>query len=87
MVSCTVQRLGDRNLGAYAVGRGGQHGMAELSERAGVEESGEAADAAHDLGPAGLGDPLLHQLDGAITRLDVDPSRRVRRLGQNPVES
>ncbi len=75
-----VQRLGDRNLGAYAVSRGGQHGMGELRERAGVEESGEAADAAYDLRPAGLGDPLLHQLDGAITSLDVHPSRRVRRL-------
>ena len=49
-------------------------GWRELRERAGVEESGEAADAAHDLGPAGLGDPLLHQLDGAIAGLDVDPA-------------
>ena len=50
-------------------------------ERAGVEEPGEAADAADHLGAAGLVDPHLHQLDGLVAGLDGDPGRFVRRAG------
>ena len=48
--------------------------MVVMGERAGVEEPGEAADAAHDLRTAGLGDPFLHELDGAVASLDVHPA-------------
>ena len=75
-----VHRLGDGDLGADAVGRGGQHRMVELGEPAGIEESGEAADAAHHLGAPGLRDPGLHQLDGPVPGLDVDPRSRIRAL-------
>ena len=56
-----VERLGDRHLGADAVGGGGQQRPVVGLERAGVEEPGEAADAADHLGTAGLLDPDLHQ--------------------------
>ena len=51
-------------------------------ERAGVEEPGEAADAADHLGAAGLVDPDLHQLDGLVAGLDRDAGRLVRGPGR-----
>ena len=41
-------------------------------ERGGVEEPGEPAEAAEDLGATGAAHVGLHQLDGAVPRLDVD---------------
>ena len=41
------------------------------------EQPGEAAEAADDLGAGGARDLGLHQLDGAVTRLDVDAGRGV----------
>ncbi len=70
-------RYGD--LGAHAVGAGRQQRPAVRRQRAGVEQPGEAADSPDDLRAAGLGDPLLHQLDGPVAGLDVDPRRRVGR--------
>jgi hypothetical protein len=75
-----VQCLSDGNLGAYSIGRGSQHRMPALDERAGIEESREAADTTDDFGTASLDDPLLHQLDCTITGVDIYPGRRVRRL-------
>ena len=76
----SVERLGDGDLRADAVSRCGQDRMVALRECAGVEQSSEAADAAHDLRALGLGDPFLHQLDCPVTSFDVNPGRRVRRL-------
>ena len=67
-----VEGLGDRDLGADAVGGGREQRPVVGLEGGGVEEPGEAADAADHLGPAGLLDPLLHQLDGAVPGLDRD---------------
>ena len=67
-----VEPLGDLHLGAHAVRAGGQQRPLVGLQRADVEQPGEAADAADHLGPAGLGDPRLHQLDGTVAGLDVD---------------
>ena len=67
---------GDGHLGADAVGRGRQQRTPVRREQAGVEEPGEAADAADDLRPGRLRHPRLHQLDRAVARLDVDPAPR-----------
>jgi hypothetical protein len=75
-----VQRLGDGDLCADPVGRRSQHRMLALRERAGVEQSREAADASHDLGTSSLGDPFPHQFDSPVARLNVHPGRRVCRL-------
>ena len=67
-----VHRLRDRDLGADAVGGGGEQRPLVAGERGGVEEAGEAAEAADHLGAAGLLDPDLHQLDGLVGGLDRD---------------
>ena len=72
-----AQPLRDGDLGADAVGGGGQQRASVARERRGVEQAGEAAEAADDLGPAGLRDRGLHQLDGAVAGLDVDAGRGV----------
>ena len=74
-----VERLRDRDLGADAVGRGGQQRLVVGLQRAGVEEPGEPADAADHLRAAGLVDPDLHQLDGLVAGLDGDSGGLVRR--------
>ena len=67
-----VERLGDRDLGADAVGRGGeQRAVVGLEERH-VEQPGEPADTAEHLGPWVRRDRRLHQLDGEVTRGGVD---------------
>ena len=77
-----VHGLRDRDLRAHTVGGGGQQRTLVRLEGRGVEQSGEAADAADDLRTAGLLDPLLHQLDGAVAGLDRDAGRFVvRHLG------
>ena len=72
-----VHQLRDRDLGADAVGRGGQQRPLVAGQRRGVEEPGEATEAADHLGAAGLLDPPLHQVDRAVGRLDRDPGRGV----------
>ncbi len=76
-----VERLGDGHLGAHAVGRAGEQRSVVGLERTGVEESGEASDAADHLGTPGLVDPDAHQLDGLVAGLDGDAGRLVRRSG------
>src|SRR5690606_21385372 len=63
---------GDVDLGAHAVGGGGQQGALEALQGGGVEEAGEAAEAAEDLGALRLLHPLLHQDDRTVARFDVD---------------
>ena len=72
-----VERLGDGDLRADAVGGGGEHGPPVGGEPAGVEHPGEAAEPAEHLGPGRAAHRLLHQLDGTVAGLDVDPGRRV----------
>ena len=67
-----VHRLRDRDLGADAVGGGGEQRALVRRQRGRVEEAGEPADAADHLGPAGLLDPHLHQVDGPVGGLDRD---------------
>ena len=52
------------------------------AQRGRVEQAGEAADAADDLGPPGLVDPLPHQRDGAVARLDRAPPASLRTTGR-----
>jgi hypothetical protein len=72
---------GDVDLGAHTVGGGGEQRALEPLEGGGVEEAGETAEAAEDLGALRLLHPLLHQLYGAVARLDVDSGSRVGRAG------
>ena len=72
---------GDVDLGADAVGGGGEQRALVALEGGGVEEAGEAAEAAEDLGALRLLHPLLHQLDGAVARFDVDARGRVAGTG------
>ena len=51
----------------------------EAGQGAGVEHAGEAAEPAEDLGPGRATHVGLHQLDGAVTGLDVHPGGRVGR--------
>ena len=74
-----VHRLRDRDLGADAVGGGGEQRPVVALQRGGVEEAGEAAEAADHLGAAGLLDPALHQLDGPVAGLDGDAGGGVGR--------
>ena len=67
-----IKGLGDRYLGADTVGGCGEDGMLHGGDLAGVEESGEAAEIADHLRPAGLGDGVLDQLDGQFTGVDID---------------
>ena len=62
--------LRDRDLGADPVGRGRQQRATVRRQCGGVEQAGEATDAADDLGATGLFNPLRHQLDRAVTGFD-----------------
>ena len=68
-----VHHLRDGDLGADAVGRGGEERALVAGQRGGVEEAGEATEAADHLGTAGLLHPALHQVDRPVGRLDRDP--------------
>jgi hypothetical protein len=74
-----VDGLGDRELGADAVGAAGEQRPAPLL-RVEAEQPGEAAQTADDLRPASTGHPRPHELDGSIAGVDVDPGRGVRRV-------
>ena len=60
---------GDLDLGADAVGAGDEHGVLELRQAHGAAETAEAAEDERVLRAL---EPLLHELDGAVARLDVD---------------
>ena len=60
---------GDLDLGAHAVGAGHQHGVLEARQAHGAAEPAEAAEDERVLRAL---QPLLHEVDGAVARLDVD---------------
>ena len=66
---------GDLDLGAHAVGAGHEHGVLEARQAHGAAEPAEAAEDERVLRAL---QPLLHELDGAVARLDVDPGLLVR---------
>lgn len=70
-----VHRLRDRQLGADAIGGGGQHRLPVVAAQS--EQAGESAEPAAHLGPGGLGGQRLEQVDGAFTGFNVHPSGRV----------
>ena len=69
-----VEGLRDRDLGADAVGRGGEEGALEVLEDRDVEEAGEAPEAPDDAGSVGGRDCRLHQLDGEVASSSVNAS-------------
>ena len=75
MVSSRPMRAGDLDLGAHAVGAGHQHGVLEARQAHGAAEPAEAAEDERVLRAL---QPLLHELDGAVARLDVDAGLLVR---------
>src|SRR3954452_1196706 len=58
--------------------------MAVRREQLRVVQSGESADAAEYVGSLSLGDPPLHQGDGAVPRFGVDAGRRVGQAVRRP---
>ena len=76
-----VECLGDGHLGADAVRGRRQHGVVVVLERRRVEEPGESAQPTQHFGTTRPGDMCLHQLDGAVTGLDVDAGCGVRAGG------
>ena len=71
-----VHGLGDRQLGAHAVGRRRQHRFAIAAAQG--EQPGESAESAAHLGPRRLGRQWFEQFDGAVTGFDVHPGRCIR---------
>jgi len=67
-----VHPLGDGDLGAHPIGGRRQQRSAVAPQGRGVEQPGEAAETADDLGPAGPGDACPHELDRSVTGVDVD---------------
>ena len=67
-----VDRLRDRDLRADAVGAGREQRLGVGAERGGVEQSGETADSAEDLGAVRAPDGRLHQLDREVAGGRVD---------------
>ena len=72
-----AEPLRDHHLRAHAVGGTGQQRPPVTGEPGGVEQPGEAADTAHDLGPGGAGDGGPDQVNSALPGRDVDPRPRV----------
>ncbi len=68
-----VHGLGDGQLGADAVGRGGQQRLAVAAAQG--EQPGEPAEAAAHLGSGRLAGQRFEQFDGAVTCFDVHPGR------------
>ena len=73
-----VDGLRDRDLRADAVGAGREERLAVGVQERGVEEAGEAADAAEHLGPVRLAHGGLHELDGEVAGSGVDTGGGVR---------
>ena len=67
-----VHGLRDRDLGAHAVGGGGEQRARVALECARIEESGESTKATDNLRARGARDGIAHEGDSALTRLDVD---------------
>ena len=67
-----VHGLGDGCLSANPISRGSQHRVTVLTQDGSVEEASEAAQAAKDLWTTGGGHVGLHQVNGALTSLNVD---------------
>ena len=65
----------DLDLGAHAVGAGHEHRVLEARQAHGAAEPAEAAEDERVLRAL---EPLLHELDGAVARLDVDAGLLVR---------
>ena len=76
-----VQCLRDDDLGADAVGRGREQRAPIALERRASNSPAKPPRPPSDLGPLRPRHRRLHQLDGALTRLDVDPGSGVRRAG------
>jgi hypothetical protein len=74
-----VHRLGDRELGANAIGRGRQHRFPIAAQ---CEQPGESTQPAADLGSGGLVGQRFQEFDGAVAGFDVDPGRRVGDAGR-----
>ena len=72
-----AQRPGDRRLRAHAIGRGHDHRLPEPGRDR--DRGAEPAEAAQDLGAMRRRDRGAHQLDRALTGIDVDAGARVRR--------
>ena len=68
-----VDRLRDRDLRADAVGAGREQRLRVGAQRGGVEEAGESADAAEDLGSVGATHRGLHEFDREVAGGRVDP--------------
>src|SRR5699024_4982320 len=67
-----IHRLGDRYLGAHAVGGGREVGLAVGGQRGRVPKTGEAAEAADDVARVGRAHGFAHELHGAVAGLRVD---------------
>src|SRR6478735_7686687 len=76
-----VHGLGDGDLRADAVGGSGQQRPLVRQQPRDVVQAGEAADAADHRGVVGRLDGVLHELDGAVARFDVDPGGGVGDAG------
>jgi len=74
-----IEGLRDRELGADAVGAAGEQRLLVLVDVE-PEQPGEPTEPADHLWPGRPGDLALHQLDGTVTRVDVDTRIGVRRL-------
>jgi hypothetical protein len=70
-----VHGLGHRQLGAHAVGRGCEQWFAIAAAQR--EQPRESTEPAAHFGPGGLLGQRFEQFDGAVTGLDVHPSRCV----------
>ena len=75
-----VERLGDRDLRADAVGRRREQRPRIVLRERQVEEAGEAADAAEHARAVGRGDRLLHEFDGEVAGPGVDSGSGVGRV-------
>ena len=82
-----VERLGQRHLGAHAVGARGEQRMTVPGQGGGVEQAGEAPDAAEDLGAPGARDMAPHELDGLVAGMDVDARAGVGGLAHDSSSS
>jgi hypothetical protein len=75
-----VECLGDRDLGADAVGRGREQRPRIVLDERDIEEAGEAADPAEHARAVGGRNRLLHQLDGQVTGSGIDSGGGIGRV-------
>ena len=72
-----VESLRDGDLRADTVSRGSQQWALEILENRDIEEAGESANATEHLWRVGRLDGRLHQFNGAVTGLGINPCLRV----------